>query len=240
MTISGLAVTAPGVAAAGPASAGTRAAAPAPVRIGTSVRGRAINAYRIGNPTAARKRVIIGQLHGNEKAGYTAAWRLINGSRPTNLDLWVIPTANPDGYAANTRGNAHGVDINRNFSTNWAYVYRPGAGYYQGPRPWSEPETRAVRDFLHRIQPWEAAVLHQPLYGVDRYGLKNVRFHNRLVANTGLPSRSFACTGVCRGTAQVWYNANHGGSVITIEFGSAPTSTQISKVAFGTVAAMAA
>ncbi|XVX21580.1 M14 family zinc carboxypeptidase [Actinomycetota bacterium] len=240
VAIASLAVATPAVSAVSqvPTATDTNAAVPAPVRIGTSVRGRAINAYRIGDPTAVRKRVIIGQLHGNEKAGYKAAWQLINTSRPTGLDIWVIPTANPDGYAANTRGNARGVDINRNFSKYWAYVYRPGSGYYQGPAPWSEPETRAVRDFLNRVRPWEAAIYHQPLYGIDRYGLKNRGLHDRLVASTGQPSKSFACDGVCRGTAQTWYNGTYSGSLITIEFGSAPTATQISKAAYGTVSAM--
>lgn len=237
--------TAAGIGSAPPAAAtGLPAVMPAaysvptPVVIGRSVKGRAIYAYRIGNARSATKRVIIGQLHGNEKAGYQAARLLLTTVRRTDMDLWVVPTVNPDGYAANTRKNARGVDLNRNFPTAWAAIYPPSSGYYQGPAPRSEPETRAIYDFLWKIRPHEVVVLHQPLYGVDSYRVEDLAFHRRLVAATGLPSRSFSCSGVCRGTLQVWYNTNYTGSVITVEFGSAPSSTTIRRVALGAVSAL--
>lgn len=196
---------APGAAQAGTETQ-TRAATQAGTQaatttiIGRSVRGRAIYAYRIGNPLSTRKRVVIGQMHGNERAGYDAARYLVATSRPTTIDLWVVPTVNPDGLAAGTRKNARGVDLNRNFPTAWAAVYPPSSGYYQGPYPRSEPETRAIYDFLWTVRPHEVTSLHQPLYGVDSYALKDRAFHSRLVSATGLPSRWFGCSGVCRGT----------------------------------------
>ena len=42
---------------------------------------------------------------------------------------------NPDGHEADTRYNAHGVDLNRN------YGYMP-----ESATPYSEPETRAMRN----------------------------------------------------------------------------------------------
>lgn len=50
-------------------------------------------------------------------------------------------------------GYGPGVDLNRNY--NWAFAKDnegssgdPCAEDYRGPHPFSEPETRAIRDFL--------------------------------------------------------------------------------------------
>ena len=49
------------------------------------------------------------------------------------------------------KANAHGVDLNRNFSTGWnskVDAATPGADFYNGPNAWSEPETLAVKSAL--------------------------------------------------------------------------------------------
>lgn len=56
-------------------------------------------------------------------------------------EIWFVPMVNPDGHTAITRRNAHNVDINRNYSYQWG----ENAHHY-GPYPFSEPESRAVRD----------------------------------------------------------------------------------------------
>lgn len=226
--------------AATPATAAESAATaiPAPVSIGTSIKGRAILAYRKGDPRSIYKRVIIGQLHGNETAGYTAARQLLSQDI-RGIDLWIIPTANPDGYAARTRKNARGVDLNRNFPTYWKYVYPPSSGYYQGPSPASEPETKALMAFLGKQRPQRVVVMHQPLYGVDSLGMKDVWFQSRLVRFTGLPSKAFNCDAtICRGTLAVWYGKNYQGYVVTVEFSRSPDSATITKVAQGVLYAL--
>jgi murein peptide amidase A len=67
---------------------------------------------------------------------------------------------NPDGVAARTRGNARGVDLNRNFP----YRFDPTltGGYYPGPRPFSEPESRAVARISRRGRFDLAIWYHQP------------------------------------------------------------------------------
>jgi murein peptide amidase A len=58
--------------------------------------------------------VVVGCIHGNETAGIAIANALERLS-PRDLDLWIVADLNPDGAAADTRQNAHGVDLNRNF-----------------------------------------------------------------------------------------------------------------------------
>jgi protein MpaA len=143
------------------ASAGERTA------IGHSVRGRPITATLKGDPAAPERVLVIGCVHGNEPAGIRVARRLIAGAPARNAAIWVVPSLNPDGVAANTRGNARGVDLNRNFPFDW----RPLGGLeYSGARPLSEPESRTARRLILRLQPDITIWFHQPFELVDRSG----------------------------------------------------------------------
>ncbi len=84
--------------------------------------------------------------------------------------LFFVPVVNPDGYVFNETtnpegggmwrknrrdngGNVFGVDLNRNYGYEWGYDDLGSSGFppsetYRGPAPFSEPETRALRDFL--------------------------------------------------------------------------------------------
>ena len=58
-----------------------------------------------------------------------------------NLETWIIPMRNADGHESNSRYNARGVDLNRNFDGP--------AGCAQGnPSCFSEPETQSVRNMF--------------------------------------------------------------------------------------------
>lgn len=55
-------------------------------------------------------------IHGDEPAGPLAALKLIQENRwPENLDLWFCPCLNPIGFTLNTRENANGIDLNREY-----------------------------------------------------------------------------------------------------------------------------
>ena len=133
--------------------------------IGRSVRGRPIYAYRLGQ-SGARPVLVVGCIDGDEPAGIAIVTALRRMQPPTGVDLWLVPTINPDGLAAGTTGNAHGVDLNRNFPYAWRHL--GGSGHLDsGPRPLSEPESRAIHRFLLRVKPRHAIWFHQPLGLVD-------------------------------------------------------------------------
>ncbi len=87
--------------------------------LGRSVDGRPTVAIESGNFDAPERILVVGCIHGNEPAGIAIADQLARISPPPELDLWIVPVLNPDGVAAGTRGNAHGVDLNRNFPWRW-------------------------------------------------------------------------------------------------------------------------
>jgi protein MpaA len=151
--------------------------------IGHSVRGRPIVVVRNGEAGAPERVLVIGCVHGNEPAGMRVARRLIGSAPPADAALWIVPTLNPDGVAADTRGNAHGVDLNRNFPFAW----RPlGGGEYSGHHPLSEPESRAAERLILRLRPDLTIWFHQPFGLVDRSGA-DAAIERRFSRLIGLP-----------------------------------------------------
>ncbi len=202
------------------------------VRIGTSVEGRAIVAVHRWTDGATRTALVVGSMHGDERAGMRVVRRLRTVSLPAGLDLWLVRTMNPDGTAADRRTNAHGVDLNRNFPRFWVPA---GAGTptWSGPSAASEPETRAMTTFLREVSPRTTLVFHQPLYGVDSYRAKSMTLVRRLSRETGLPVRFFDCQGGCHGTLTDWHNARLDGRAVTVELGRTASAHEGDRVTQG-------
>jgi hypothetical protein len=123
--------------------------------IGQSVQGRSIWALKItDNPSVKEfepKIRICGAHHGNElmsvEMPLLLAWYLVENYQTdpyiedlvNNREIWIIPMVNPDGRESMSRVNANGVDINRDYGYMW-----DGEG--GSPAPFSQPETKAIRE----------------------------------------------------------------------------------------------
>jgi len=110
--------------------------------------------------------VLVGALHGCEimnshgLLGLVEALCTDGGEDPRiawlleRFQLLVLPVMNPWGYRASIQSSASDCDLNRNFATFWEeYPGDPGRWFsnytseqFRGPAPFSEPETRAIRD----------------------------------------------------------------------------------------------
>lgn len=159
-----------------------------PELLGHSVEHRPIGVQERGVPGAGRRILVVGCIHGDERVGISLASRLAASAVPAEIDLWVLPNLNPDGAAAGTRQNAHGVDLNRNFPYGWRPAGRPGDQQYPGSRPLSEPEARIAYRLILRLRPAITIFFHQPLGVVDESG-GDVRVERRFAQLSGLPLR---------------------------------------------------
>ncbi|MEA2282545.1 MAG: murein peptide amidase [Solirubrobacteraceae bacterium] len=183
--------------------------------IGQSVDHRPLVAHRVGDPAAVVRVLVVGDVHGNERAGERIVARLRRMRTPRGVRLYLVRTANPDGVAAGIRQDARGVDLNRNFPWDW----RPGprGTYYPGPRAASEPETRALMRLVRRERPDLAIYYHQHLRIVVRAPAADGSLQRAYARRTGLALRSLARL---PGTAVAWENhVVHGGSAFVVELG---------------------
>jgi protein MpaA len=197
--------------------------------IGRSVRGRPIVACRRGPADASEIYLVLGQMHGDEVAGVgVTRGHLAHLVVPNHVQLWIIPTMNPDGLARGRRANAHGVDLNRNFADgNWV---KRGVGtqFYSGPEPMSEPESRAVKDFLDDLTPRTVVSMHQPLACVDYSGGERA-VTDWLARELHLPARTIDAPG---GNLSAWYNTKYEKkTVVTLELPPSTTEQYRGRVA---------
>ncbi|MFB9765360.1 M14 family zinc carboxypeptidase, partial [Nocardioides kongjuensis] len=205
------------------------------VVIGTSAHGRPIRAYYRGEEGAPYVLLVLGQMHGDEKDGIaTARWIRDHAHPRPGTGVWVVPTLNPDGNARGTRTNGRGVDLNRNWPTSgWSGAGR-GSRYWGGPRPASEPETKAMIAFLTQVQPDRIASIHQPLRAIGRGG--HGKWEKRLARFLHLPRRHLGVgnpSGTDSPTLTAWYDTTLGehGAATTIEYGARTSHRYRTKVA---------
>jgi len=127
--------------------------------IGYSVENREIPAIFIG--TGTKYAIIDGSIHGNEKTGTFACLRIAEllteyyrsdpdwKSRLAQYTIIIIPVLNPDGFAKNTRENANGKDLNRQFPPDGTTT---------------EPEAWALRHLMGNYTPTIYVNMHEGYY----------------------------------------------------------------------------
>ena len=199
----GLALALVGSLALAPSAAAQR------IVLGRSVEHRPIVAYRLSDPHG-HPVLIVGCVHGNERAGIAVVRLLRRLPVPANVDLWLVPVANPDGAAHDQRTNAHDVDLNRQFPDGWRRI---PAGTPSGPRPLSEPESRAIHRLLLRLRPEISIWYHQHLALVDESGGSRP-VELRYARLVGLPLHRQRRL---PGSITTWTNHALGGSAFVVE-----------------------
>ena len=187
--------------------------------VGESTRGRTIRAAVVGDPSAAQRILVVGCIHGDECAGIAVTRRLARGAAPQGSALWIVHNMNPDGTALGVRQNARGVDLNRNFGSEWRPIGRRWDPQYSGPRPWSERETRLVRRLVLRVRPDVTLWFHQPQALVRAWGQSRAAAR-RYARLAGVRYRSIRWP---NGTAPNWQNHRFPGAasfVVELPVGS--------------------
>lgn len=130
-------------------------------------------------PAANRESgLILAGTHGDETSSVVTLSCALRTLNPTLRRHHVVLAVNPDGCQLGLRANANGVDLNRNFpAANWKAgetVYRWNSRAQErdvvlltGDHPGSEPETRALCQLIHRLQPARVVSFHDPLACIE-------------------------------------------------------------------------
>ncbi len=141
--------------------------APRPI-IGNSIENRPMIHTILGQGSDVT--FVLAAIHGNEQAGIPLVRRLEKylQQNPKMLEkrkVVLLPIANPDGVANNSRYNARGIDLNRNFP-----AYNRINSNRFGLTALSEPETRFIFQLIRKHSPDRIVTIHQPLACIDYDG----------------------------------------------------------------------
>ncbi len=135
---------------------------------GVSVENRPIMYSVLGNGEDVT--FIIAGIHGDEPAGPELANHLAdylnqNQNILIGRKVVILPAANPDGLAYQTRANVNKVDINRNFPAE-NRINDPN----YGPSGLSEPESHIIYTLIQQYKPARIVSIHQPYGCIDYDG----------------------------------------------------------------------
>jgi hypothetical protein len=142
--------------------------------IGLSVEGRDLWAWQFGE--GPHTVVLVGGMHGGFEGNTVELAEELTDYfqfHPTailpGVKLVIIPSANPDGFERGSgiegRFNANGVDLNRNWGCEWEpTALLQDVEVDPGPRPFSEPESLALRAYFI-TKPPDAVIFYHSAVG---------------------------------------------------------------------------
>lgn len=179
--------------------------------VGKSVQNRPIMCTVLGQGTDTT--LILASIHGNETAGTPLVHRLSEYlQKNTHLlqgrKVVLLPTANPDGMARNSRYNANGVDLNRNFAS----ANRSNSAQH-GYTALSEPEAGAIASVIRQYSPDRIVSIHQPMTCID-YDGPAWGLANHLAKHCDLPIRKL---GAQAGSLGSYAGLTLGVPIVTLE-----------------------
>ncbi|CAK1555706.1 unnamed protein product [Leptosia nina] len=160
--------------------------------IGKSYEGRDLKVLRISNGQPSNRAVFIdGGIHAREWISPATVTYFINRFAENfqdedddikNIDWYFLPVVNPDGYEYTHTADrlwrknrkpaiarqCYGTDLNRNFGYRWGgkgSSSNPCSDIFRGSRMFSEPESKAVSEFIKNAAANFTAYLTYHSYG---------------------------------------------------------------------------
>jgi protein MpaA len=183
----------------------------------------------VWRPSGDCRLLVFAGIHGEEPETTYALSRALRQVPDPLPHAAVVLAANPDGLIRGTRGNARGVDLNRNFpARNWAPAPITHRSTLEDPSdvllspgnaPGSEPEVQALLALIGELKPRAVVALHAPLACID--DAHDTALGRRLAASTGMPLVQDVGYPT-PGSFGSWGTA-HGVPVVTYEFPLAAT-----------------
>lgn len=167
-----------------------------------------------------------------------------------NVSLYVVPMVNPDGVDIAVNGlditnsyhrklisevgvhsfnkvwqaNINGVDINHNYDAGWRVVKgKPGATKYQGPYAESEPETKAMVNFIRKMN-FDMLIAFHSQGGEIYYDFDGMMAENSKRIAEKMAQESGYLLSIPTGTASFggckdWFIKEFGKAGFTVEIG---------------------